>query len=643
VIPFQKTVNVMKNSESRLTHRRPLVVSNRLTTQAGLTLLEVIISLSIIASATIGLNSIADRFSDDTKNTVAASQTRTFGEAAKVYIKDNYAAVQAVATPTTPALIDVPTLIAAGNLTAGFLATNAFGQSMCALVLEPTANRLQAMVVAEGGTAIDDLSMGNIASVIGGSGGAVYSSDATVIRGAIGGWTIPTSTFDNRVNNVNKKCDGTAGNVRLTAGHPAMALWFENGDTSSAFLARDAVPGRPELNAMNTPLIMNSVQTADTACTSLGAIARDATGAVLSCNGGQWKTQRSAFWQDPTANKAALDAITCNAAISGQTRVVGTPGVGTGPRAYTCNGAAWTALAVDDAGNLNVAGIATIGKVALTDTVVEGAACGATNGLVSKDSTGLLLSCQSGAWKRAVKAPNAYRYMFTSSQAWTVPAGVSSAFVTMAGGGGSGAGWRVISATFTGPSGGYVFSQPVNLVAGETVSVVVGKGGIAYAPYYVGVIGYAPAGDDGLGGYPGGASQLISPSIGTLLQCAGGSGASFGGIDSYSGGKVAGNLDGATTGSASPTLSSPNRIAAGPYEMSSGPGACGPASYGIGNAGAITYGITSGSRDGGKTPFGYGSGGGITAWGCYVTATTTGTCIFPSPGRDGVVFIDVLY
>ncbi|OYW17610.1 MAG: prepilin-type cleavage/methylation domain-containing protein, partial [Burkholderiales bacterium 12-64-5] len=254
--------------------------------QAGLTLLEVIISLAIIASATVGLNQIADRFSDDTKNTVTASQMRTFGEAAKAYIKDNYAAVQGIATATTPALIDVPTLIAAGKLTAGYQAKNAFGQNVCALVLEPTANRLQAMVIAEGGTVIDDLSMGNIASVIGGSGGAVYSSDPTVIRGAIGGWTIPSATFNNLVNNVGTKCDGTAGNVQLAGGHPAMALWFENGDTSSAFLARDPVPGRPDLNEMNTPIVMNSVQTVNGACSSLGAIARDATGAVLSCSGG---------------------------------------------------------------------------------------------------------------------------------------------------------------------------------------------------------------------------------------------------------------------------------------------------------------------------------------------------------------------
>lgn len=362
----------------------------------GMTLLEVTVSLSIIAMATIGLNTIASRYSDDTKVAIAASQTRTFGEAAKAYIKDNYAAVQAVATPTVPALIDVPTLITSGHLAAGFLPTNAYGQGVCALVLEPTANRLQAMVLAEGGTSIDDLSLGSLTAIVGGSGGATYSSDASVIRGAVGGWSIPAATFDNLVNHVNRRCDGTAGNVRVAAGTPAMALWFENGDTSSAFLARDTVPGRPELNAMNTPIVMNSVHVANDACTILGAIARSSTGSVLSCQSGFWKTQGSSYWEDPVANFAALP--TCNAAVTWQTRIVQTPTVGTGPRAYTCNGTAWSPLAVNDNGDIVIAGIATAGKVALSDTVTVGSAC-SPNGLMSKDAQGKILSCQSGVFK----------------------------------------------------------------------------------------------------------------------------------------------------------------------------------------------------------------------------------------------------
>lgn len=257
--------------------------------QAGLTLIEVILGLSILSMVTIGLNQLADRWADDTKNTVAASQVRTFGEAVKSYIKDNYAAVQAVATSTTPAIIDVPTLIAAQKLPTGYQRSNAYAQTTCALVLQPAANRLQGMVITEGGKTVGDPSLAAVASTVGGSGGGVYSTDTANIKGAVGGWQLAAATYDNLANNLGKKCDGTAGNVRVTVGHPMMALWFENGDVSSAFLARDAVPGRPELNQMNTPLVMSSVQTKGVACSPTGAIARDNTGGILSCKSGTWQ------------------------------------------------------------------------------------------------------------------------------------------------------------------------------------------------------------------------------------------------------------------------------------------------------------------------------------------------------------------
>lgn len=273
--------------------------------QAGLTLLELVLGLSVLAVATVGMNQLSDRWSDDTRNTVTASQVRTFGEAARSYIKDNYAAVQAVATPTAPAIIDVATLVAAGKLPAGYLNTNAFGHATCALVLEPVADRLQAMVITEGGTAVGDPSLAQIASVIGGSGGGVYATAPASIQGAVGGWNLAASTFDNRANNLGRRCDGAAGNVRVATGHPVMALWFENGDTSAAFLVRDAVPGRPELNAMNTPLVMKSVQTANAACTDTGAIAQDGNGRILSCQSGLWRASGDGSCQ-PTSSDLNL-------------------------------------------------------------------------------------------------------------------------------------------------------------------------------------------------------------------------------------------------------------------------------------------------------------------------------------------------
>lgn len=257
--------------------------------QRGLTLLEVILALAVLALVSLGLNQLADRFAEDTRAAVAANQLRTIGEAARSYIRDNYAAVQTVASATTPALIDVATLTAAGKLPPGSANSNSYGQASCVLVLQPAAGRLQALVVTEGGSAIGDVALASIAGAVGGSGGAVYTSDSSQVRGTSGGWLLAVAGFDNLANPQGQRCDGSSGNVRLAAGHPVMALWFENGDSAAPYVARDAVPGRPELNAMSTPLVMNAARTAGTPCTTPGAIAQDGSGRMLSCQAGAWK------------------------------------------------------------------------------------------------------------------------------------------------------------------------------------------------------------------------------------------------------------------------------------------------------------------------------------------------------------------
>lgn len=390
------------------------ITSVSIKKQAGITLLEIIIALAVMSVMVVGTSALIERSNADTRAAVAAQQLRTVGDAASAYIKDNYAAVMANATAATPALIRVSDLVAGGYLTTGATTINAYQQNQCILVLEPTANNFTALVVTESGTTIDDITLGGLASLIGASGGGIYSTATTTVRGAMGGWSFATGNFAN-ANHLGQHCDGTAGVVALAAGHPAMALWFANGSITSGYLYRDSIPGQPQLNTMNTPLIMASVQAASTACTS-GAIARDAAGALLSCDVGTllWKAAGgSQYWQDPVANFAALPA--CDAAAINQTRVVQTPTVGTGARAYTCNGAGtWQALGVDNSGNLTVAGAISTASLTATGvvtgtgglttglTAAVGAACAGT-GTLAKDvaGTGLILSCQSGSWQKA--------------------------------------------------------------------------------------------------------------------------------------------------------------------------------------------------------------------------------------------------
>lgn len=373
----------------------------RVHSQRGLTLLEVIVSLSIFALSVIGIVQMTDKATGDIKNTVVAEQLRKHGDAARSYIKDNYATVAAAATPTQPFLITTSMLVSGGYLATGTPATNGFGQSTCTLVLEPTLGKLQGLVVTEGGTTLDDLTLGDIVALVGASGGAVRASPAGVVTGAQGGWSIPVANYSNLPNQLSQKCDGTGGNVQLTAGHPAMALWFENGFAQSSVLYRDAVPGMPELNTVNTPIVFNSVQTTGTACSTNASVAADSTGAVLSCQGGIWKTQGSAFWQDTVPNYASLPA--CNAALNGSTRVVLASTSSGTPRAHTCSGGSWQALAVDDSGNLNLQGILSAGRVQLNEVVVENTVCN-SNGANARNIDGQIVSCRWGVWRRSAMA-----------------------------------------------------------------------------------------------------------------------------------------------------------------------------------------------------------------------------------------------
>lgn len=368
--------------------------------QRGVTLLEIIVALGVLATVVVGASSLLDNYAQNMRSSIVAQQVSTFGNAAQAYIKDNYSAVAAVATATTPALIRVSTLTGTGYLQSGFSVSNSYGQNICALVLQPTAGQLNALVVTEGGSAINDLDLGQIAGTVGAAGAGVYSNATTTVTGTMGGWSMPIGNFAN-ANASGMHCDGTAGTVAIAVGRPMMALWFNGGDTTSAYLYRNSVAGQPQLNQMNVPIIMASVQTTGGACTTTGAIAQDGNGAVLSCQSGTWQSQGSAYWKNPVTNFASLP--TCNAAAQWQTRVVETPTTGSGPRAYTCDGTTWQPLGVDDTGSITVAGTATINKLAgnlqVTPTATVGTAC-SPNGRIAQDGTGLILSCQSGVWKK---------------------------------------------------------------------------------------------------------------------------------------------------------------------------------------------------------------------------------------------------
>lgn len=370
--------------------------------QYGVTLVELLIALSVFGALAAGVSRLVQSATEDTQVSVAALHAKTVGDAAQAYIRENYLSVMLVASPTAPALVRVADLIAEGYLPSGFSNVNAKGQATCVVVLQPSPAKLQGLVITEGGEAFDDLMLGQLASTIGGSGGGIYSSSPSVVRGAQGGYEVAIGAFGN-VNHLSQRCDGSSGAISFAPGHPAVALWFGDALSPSPTLYRDEVPSDPALNTMNTPILfgVSTVVVEGQACPTRGALARDSIGGVLACEADVWKKAGSTYWRDPVAILGALGV--CDAPSRGHTRVVLTPAVGAGPRAYTCDGTGtWAALGVDDNGSIRVDGTATINRLAGTleigEVAVKDTVC-VRNGSIAREIAGKLLSCQAGIWR----------------------------------------------------------------------------------------------------------------------------------------------------------------------------------------------------------------------------------------------------
>lgn len=327
----------------------------------GFTLLETLLSLAIFSVALAGTYQLVEGYQKSTVQSLAAQQQRTFAQATQGYIKDNYQAIAAQLSANAIYKVSTSDLIADNRLPSNYSGQNAYKQNICAVVrlvpgLTPDSlPQLQSLVVAEGGQAVDDVSLGNLAAQMGGAGGGVYQRNPAKVEGAYGAWSLQKNTFSGLANQTGTNCSGQAGNVNIETGRPVSALWFENGDVSTSFLSRDEVPGLPSLNTMQTPLVLGEgAQAVDgAACktTQKGAIARDSSGRILSCQTPdfKWRQVASSYWSDPVEQSSWLSGFT---SVLGQVRLDqetgqanyynGTPGSG------------WSNLFVSPAGNLSI-------------------------------------------------------------------------------------------------------------------------------------------------------------------------------------------------------------------------------------------------------------------------------------------------
>lgn len=181
--------------------------------------------------------------------TVASQQLKELTSAAQQYIQTNFSAVLGASSTTTPATITVPMLISTGFLPQGFQALNPYGQTWQVEALQAPAGQIQALVMSTGGTPVPTRDAARITAQAGAEGGIVGGGTGNLASptcaagqacGAFGGWKIATS-----------------GYTGLGPGSLLGLLAFNSaGQLNQQYLYRVAVPGQPQLNAMQTDLSM---------------------------------------------------------------------------------------------------------------------------------------------------------------------------------------------------------------------------------------------------------------------------------------------------------------------------------------------------------------------------------------------------
>ncbi|OWJ89365.1 pilus assembly protein PilV, partial [Pseudomonas sp. A46] len=344
-------------------------ISSSSKQQRGLALMEALFVLILAAVASSVALQQYGRYLDNITNKQAAEHATIVADAAAKYLKDNYAAVVAIAGPTTPATITTAMLKTTNYLPSGFSDKNAFGQDYTVRVIEPQPNQLQALVVSTGGQTIRELDGRRVAQYMGARGGFISSTDTSMATGSFGGWQVALAPFG----------------VTPGAGHIATALFLEDGAVVNDYLYRNAVPGKPEVNRMNTAINMNgnnlnsagTVSAATvTASGNISAANANITGETTT--GGWFRTTGDTGWynqkwnggwymNDPTWVRSYGDK---NVYSGGEIR----------------------------GGTLRSEGRTAVGEyLQLGGVATEGTAC-SPNGLVGRNAAGLTLSCQSGVW-----------------------------------------------------------------------------------------------------------------------------------------------------------------------------------------------------------------------------------------------------
>lgn len=368
--------------------------------QAGFGMGSMLAAVAILFLVYQGFSEPLARYRATPRVNETAAHLEKVSLAAAQYIQDNYAPLTSTLTLNGPATTVTTTdLRDTGYLSQAHSDLNPYSQGYSLRIRYVTQgtganqrNVLEPMVLTEGGQPIPDHELLRIAGKLK-AGGSIRSSDPTLAVGNNGGWQVPVNAFG----------------ANPGAGHLAVGMFYSDAGMLADYLYRNAVPGRPEVNQMNTDIDMagSSVQNAEvvqtaeahltrivtqaTACSPDGAIARNAAGTPMLCENGLWNQSATLNWVDGEGQRMQMTAA------NGQTIWLQNQN-----GKYRWMNGTWSSelASVDQSGNFSAGGRIRSGEyMHIVGVAVEGQAC-SPNGLIGRDAAGLILSCRSGIWKK---------------------------------------------------------------------------------------------------------------------------------------------------------------------------------------------------------------------------------------------------
>ncbi|EAR7739475.1 shufflon system plasmid conjugative transfer pilus tip adhesin PilV [Salmonella enterica] len=319
-----------------------------------------------------------------------------WASAARSYIGKNYASLQATSSTTTPAVITTTMLKNTGFLASGFTETNSEGQRLQAFVVRNAQNPelLQALVVSAGGNALPTKAIIQIAKdITTGLGG--YIEDGNTATGALRSWKIALSNYGAKRSN---------GHIAILLTTDELSGAAEDTDR----LYRFQVNGHPDLNKMHTSIDMgsNNLNNAGSLNAQTGNFSGTVNGAdgnfsgVVKGSSGNFDVnvkaggdiRSNSGWLITRSGKGWLNESHGGGFYMSDdswVRSINNKGIYTGGQLKGGS--------VRSDSDLSAGGILKLDQVN-----VVGAWC-PQNGAISHDSTGGILSCQSGAWQLSGK------------------------------------------------------------------------------------------------------------------------------------------------------------------------------------------------------------------------------------------------